>query len=573
MEQHAAAVSSYNAALAESVLALRGSDCVQTSRELGRIRLGGLPGMDDAPTVEIHKHLTASVLCHRSACWRRLGNAWRALADAEAATETFVEWGTCHARMGEALEAAGDAAAALRSYRRAAAFSPGVPAFAARLDDLLAQLLGGGGAVPLANPEARWVAQGGGASMLWAQLRAASCVLSVGMGDELWRLPEAALPQPQGGPPATAAEAVRCDCGPFFAEQQRLLEVALGVVAGNTGLATTELVLEAGIERLPPVRRCLTAHALACILSWLGDFESAAGFSDRALAALAEAQRSGSSGVALWGSLLHCNRSVARLRAGDVAGARADAEAAARLCPAAPRPHARLGDAAASGGDWAAASAHFADALSRCEPGSAAAVDAGSRLALASRGGRGGGGGIGGTPPRRTPAASPAGSPLLRPSDPGHSVGRSLSSASLLDALSLGGKRRGEAAQLEEPPPATAAGRSPSKSPKRSRPTTPEGERGGEEGVDAAFQARLAAALAASAEAARAATPSPPPPPPPPLAADVADYAHIFGDGGAGELHAAVYAFGEARMPSGDISDYLLAAFQEVVAGSALEGT
>ena len=56
----------------------------------------------DAPTVEIHKHLTATLLCNRSVCFLRMGNTWRALADAEGAMQAFVEWGLCHFRRGSA---------------------------------------------------------------------------------------------------------------------------------------------------------------------------------------------------------------------------------------------------------------------------------------------------------------------------------------------------------------------------------------------------------------------------------------------------------------------------------------
>jgi hypothetical protein len=251
---------------------------------------------------------------------------------------------------------------------------------------------------------------------------------------------------------------------------------------------------------------------------------------------------------------LLCNRSVARLRSGDVAGSRSDGDSAVRLVPSAPRPHARLGDAAACSGDWGEAVQHYASALGRCEPGSAAAMDAGSRLTLASNGGRGsssvgGGGGAGGTPLVQSPAASPAGSPLLGPG----SDGRSLSSAALLDALSLGGGKR-RADPLQEGPPVTVRdGASPSKSPKRSRPSTPvDGASTGDDAAQRNFEQELAAAFSVqphSEAKGRGAGGS---------SAQASDYERLFGDG-EGELSAAVDAF--SVLSDDPVGDYLLAAF------------
>jgi len=438
VENHAAALSCYTAALAQCVGALKSG--VQTSRELGRIRLGNMAGMD-APTVEIHKHLAAALLCARSACWRRLGNAWRALCDAECAMETFVEWGTCHARLGEALESCGDMAAALRSYRRAVAFSPGVSEFQGRLDALLLTVLGlgsnNGSAPVLANPEARWVAQGGGPPRLWLPLRCATCTVALDLGASLFDSTDALS---LGG---------IADCGDFYAEQQQLVEAALGVVAAHCAdpasstlhldAAALEGVLEAGVEqeRYDPCRKAFMALSVGCILSWLADYEAAAGFFSRAI----EASEQGARGAQdTWLGTLLCNRALCRLRCGAASGAGEDAERARMYCPLCPRAHARCGDVAAAGGDWAQAASHYTASLKLCVPGSTQAMDAASRLAVASRAGRGASGALGGTP-TVSPSVSPCGSPLLGGGGAGRAaMARSPSDSSLIEVLSLGGE-------------------------------------------------------------------------------------------------------------------------------------
>jgi tetratricopeptide (TPR) repeat protein len=439
-------VGTYTQALSEAVAAFQHG--VQTSRELGRIRLGNMPGMD-APTVEIHKHLTGALLCNRSACWRRLGNAWRAVADAEAAIETFVEWGTCHARLGEALEACGDLAAALRSYRRAVAFSPGVPEFQQRLDALLLCVLGieslppgahAGGAGALANPEARWVAAGGGPPRLWLELRAASCCVSLDLGESLWR--------------ATDALAFS-DVGTFYAEQQQFVEAALGVVASNAGFAMLEGVLEAGIEHFDKSRKAFVALAVGNIFAWVGDYDAAASFFGRAIEAVECGVRRAPE--AWLGSLL-CNRALCRLRGGDASGAAEDAERALCYRPEWPRAHARAGDCAAEGGDWAAAAAHYAAALKLCVPGSADAMDVNSRLAVASRAGRGAAGALGAPGGAESPLPrSRAASPLPPPGSAGASGGgsartlqRATSTTSLGEGLDLtSGGEEGDEARVQ----------------------------------------------------------------------------------------------------------------------------
>jgi len=370
VENHGAAVGCYTQALNEAVSAFQHG--VQTSRELGRIRLGNMPGMD-APTVEIHKHLTGALLCNRSACWRRMGNAWRAIADAEAAIETFVEWGTCHARLAEALESCGDAAAALRSYRRAVAFSPGVPEFQARLDALLRCVLGSaeplGG--PLANPEARWVAGGGGPPRLWLELRAACCCASLDLGDSLWRATE------------TLSHG---DCGVFYAEQQQFIEAALGVVASNAGFAMLEGVLEAGLEHFDKAKKAFVSLAVGNIFAWVGDYDAAIAFFSKGVEAVEAGVRRSPED---WLVTLLCNRALCRLRMGDGDGAASDARRALGCRPDWPRAHARAGDCASESGDWAGAAGHYSAALKLCAPGSPLAMDVNSRLAAASRAGPG----------------------------------------------------------------------------------------------------------------------------------------------------------------------------------------
>ena len=366
---------------------------VHVSRQVGRIRLGNLPGLA-SPTVAIHQHLAAALLCARSGCWRRLGNAWRALCDAEAAVETFPEWGTSHARLGEALESVGDAAAALRSYRRAVAFSPGVADFSARLNALLLRVLGlssnlGGapGAPPpgLANPEARWVAAGGGPPRLWLELRAVSCCMSLDLGIHLWREGQ------QGGSglldPLTAG-----DQGAFVAEQQQLLEAALGVVAGNAELGTTvKHVLEAALEQddMAVSTRGHVTLVLGCLFAWCQDTQLAVTFLTRSLDAFQACRaalpgNSSSSGEAkamdAWAAVVLRNRALCRLRLGDSQGAATDSAAARSLAPQCPMSHARCGDVSASAGDWAAAAAHYTAALKLCDPGTPTAIDAASRL-------------------------------------------------------------------------------------------------------------------------------------------------------------------------------------------------
>ena len=436
---------------------------VQVSRQVGRIRLGNLPGLA-SPTVAIHQHLAAALLCARSGCWRRLGNAWRALCDAEAAVETFPEWGTSHARLGEALESVGDAAAALRSYRRAVAFSPGVADFSARLNALLLRVLGlssnlGGapGAPPpgLANPEARWVAAGGGPPRLWLELRAVSCCMSLDLGIHLWREGQ------QGGSglldPLTAG-----DQGAFVAEQQQLLEAALGVVAGNAELGTTvEHVLEAALEQddMAGSTRGHVTLVLGCLFAWCQDTQLAVTFLTRSLDAFQACKAalpgssSSSSGEAkamdAWAAVVLRNRALCRLRLGDSQGAATDSAAARSLAPQCPMSHARCGDVSASAGDWAAAAAHYTAALKLCDPGTPTAIDAASRLAVASNGGRGATGtlGAGGTP-QGSPVPSPCASPLLAGgASPSGDMGRrQRSNSNLIEALTLGGKDDDEAA-------------------------------------------------------------------------------------------------------------------------------
>ena len=462
-ENHGAAISSFTAGLAEAVAALHGG--VTVSRQVGRIRLGNLPGLA-SPTVAIHQHLAAALLCARSGCWRRLGNAWRALCDAEAAVETFPEWGTSHARLGEALESVGDAAAALRSYRRAVAFSPGVADFSARLNALLLRVLGlsssvGGapGAPPpgLANPEARWVAAGGGPPRLWLELRAVSCCMSLDLGIHLWREGQ------QGGSglldPLTAG-----DQGAFVAEQQQLLEAALGVVAGNAELGTTvEHVLEAALQQddMGDSARGHVTLVLGCLFAWCQDTQRAVTFLTRSLDAFQAARAAlpggGSSGDAkamdAWAAVVLRNRALCRLRLGDSQGAAADAAAARLLAPHCPMSHARCGDVSASAGDWAAAAAHYTAALKLCDPGTPTAIDAASRLAVASNGGRGATGTLGGAggTPQGSPVPSPCASPLLAggasPSGGGSdALRRQRSNSNLIEALTLGGKDDDEAA-------------------------------------------------------------------------------------------------------------------------------
>jgi tetratricopeptide (TPR) repeat protein len=538
VENHSAAVGSYTQALHEAVAAFQHG--VQTSRELGRIRLGNMPGMD-APTVEIHKHLTGALLCNRSACWRRMGNAWRAISDAEAAIETFVEWGTCHARLAEALESCGDAAAALRSYRRAVAFSPGVPEFQTRLDALLRCVLGSSDVLggPLANPEARWVAGGGGPPRLWLELRAACCCASLDLGDALWRATESL----QHG-----------DCGAFYAEQQQFIEAALGVVASNAGFAMLEGVLEAGIEHFDKPKKAFVSLAVGNIFAWVGDYDAASAFYSKGVEAVESGVRRSPED---WLVTLLCNRALCRLRLGQRDAAASDARRALSCRPDWPRAHARAGDCAAEAADWAGAAGHYSAALKLCAPGSPLAMDVNSRLAAASRAGRGApsplgsaGGGSGSESPLLPRSA--ASSPL--PGSGGGRLTRNASNSSFREgALDLGeggeegdearvqaalssfirnrrqgGKRHGAARpgreELEdddggyeegdEPPPPgsrTPGTRTPtgglSKSPKRSKAGTPEegstpGRRspieGGPPGSDPASMNRFARDVLAS---------------------------------------------------------------------------
>ena len=455
-ENYAGAISSYTAGLSEAVAALHGGS-LHISRQVGRIRLGNLPGLA-APTVSIHQHLAAALLCARSACWRRLGNAWRALCDAEAAVETFPEWGTPHARLGEALESVGDAAAALRSYRRAVAFSPGVADFGARLDALLLRVLGlgggGGGHLPapglLANPEARWVAAGGGPPRLWLELRSVCCCMSLDLGTALWRMQG----QQGGGLDPLLAQ----DQGAFVADQQQLLEAALGVVVSATDqlCASLEGVLDAGLEESGRQhwQKGHTALALGCLLAWCHDAATATHFFTRALDAFSDACNA--PGVDHWRALTLRNRALCHLRTGDNHSALQDATAGRNLAPQCAAAHARCGDVSATAGDWAAAAAHYTAALKLCEPGTAAAMDAASRLAVASNGGRGATGPLGGQPtPQGSPVPSPCGSPLLHGGRGSSGAGgdgmpRTKSDSSLMEALTLGGKDEPGAAQSQD---------------------------------------------------------------------------------------------------------------------------
>jgi tetratricopeptide (TPR) repeat protein len=402
------------------VLALRSS--LQTSRELGHIRLGALPGLEPFPTVEIHKHLTAALLCGRSAAFCRLGAAWRAVCDAEAAVESFCEWGTPHLRLGEALCSAGEAAAALTCFRRAAAFSPSDEGASARLTTQTAAALGmAAGAAPPAslNPEAAWLRKGGGHGRAWLELRSSAAALGLGLGEDLWAgaaavqrrasrstrrassdfphfpdfpdFPELDGAELQLHPLHSAALSFGGDVGAFLAEQQKLVEASIGVCAAHPGLELHS-VLEAGLDSLDHPQRALCALAMATILSWLADHGAAAGFLTRALSALHAVPHPPTCAEvhSHWVSILLCNRSLARLRCGDARGAGEDAGSAVALTPQSARARARAGDACAAQGDWRGAAAHFSSAADLAPPGSEAAAAASARLAVANRNGKGG---------------------------------------------------------------------------------------------------------------------------------------------------------------------------------------
>ena len=126
-------------------------------------------------------------------------------------------------RLGQALLSVGDEPGAVRAFRRAVAFSPGQAEYAALLERLLQrahpQLAAPGSATaPAANPEARWVAQGGGPGRCWFELRSACCTTALDLGSELW---------------PGCADATVEDIGAFYGQQQQFLEAAVGVVAAN----------------------------------------------------------------------------------------------------------------------------------------------------------------------------------------------------------------------------------------------------------------------------------------------------------------------------------------------------
>ena len=279
--------------------------------------------------------------------------------------------------------------------------------------------------------------------------------MSLDLGIHLWREGQ------QGGSglldPLTAG-----DQGAFVAQQQQLLEAALGVVAGNAELGTTvEHVLEAALEQddMAGSTRGHVTLVLGCLFAWCQDTQLAVTFLTRSLDAFQACKAalpgssSSSSGEAkamdAWAAVVLRNRALCRLRLGDSQGAATDSAAARSLAPQCPMSHARCGDVSASAGDWAAAAAHYTAALKLCDPGTPTAIDAASRLAVASNGGRGATGtlGAGGTP-QGSPVPSPCASPLLAGgASPSGDMGRrQRSNSNLIEALTLGGKDDDEAA-------------------------------------------------------------------------------------------------------------------------------
>lgn len=281
----------------------------------------------------------------------------------------FVEWGSCHFRLGEVLLSVGDVKGALRSFQRAVAFSPDQTEYQVRLEALEEQADLDEDTPSGSNPEVAWVTRGGGPARVWIELRNVSCTASLDLGTELWRSSEALA----GG-----------DVGVCYAEQQQLLEAALSVVASNTGFATLEGVLEAGLERFDLSRRAFVCLALGNILAWVGDNEGAASFYSSGIDAVPSA------GVRqeLWLGVLLCNRAYCKLRLGDTNGALGDAERCLKMRPDWHKAHTRLGCIKCEAGQWQAAAAHFHTGLALAGGDTAESVDANSRMCVANLRGR-----------------------------------------------------------------------------------------------------------------------------------------------------------------------------------------
>lgn len=206
--------------------------------------------------------------------------------------------------------------------------------------------------------------RGGGQARVWFELRCASCTAGLDLGEDMWR---------------EAAQLLGSDIGLFYAEQQQFLEAALSVVASSNGLTNLKGVLEGVLGRLDHTRAAFVCLAISNILAWMGDFEDAAAFLEDAMALVPTAAVKENQ----WLGVLHCNRALCRLRAGDSEGAMADARRAVQLRPDWHRAHARIGCVLAEGGQWEAAMAHFQAALALCQRDSPESLDVAAYMAVA----------------------------------------------------------------------------------------------------------------------------------------------------------------------------------------------